>query len=170
MIQTLHALASSAAMERLTLVLNHVLAGEPEAKSRLFKHIGAGIGIELVDWPSVLPTVPRLFFRVTPAALLEWCPDEPLADANLRMTLDASNPARAILQSLAGQRPSVSVTGDAALAADINWLAENLRWDVEDDLASIVGPIPAHELSRFARAAIAAMRDLIGRVQAFATR
>jgi len=170
MIQTLHALASNAALERLTLLLNHVLASEPEAKSRLAKHIGAGIGIELVDWPSLLPPVPTLLFRITPAALLEWCPDGLATEANLRITLDTSNPARVFLQSLAGQRPSVNVSGDAALAADISWLAENLRWDIEDDIAGIVGPIAAHELARFARAAIAAVRDLISRVQAFAAR
>jgi ubiquinone biosynthesis protein UbiJ len=45
----------------------------------------------------------------------------------------------------------MEIRGDAALAAEVGWLAENLRWDVEDDLARIVGELPAHQLAKAAR-------------------
>ena len=151
MFQALQAAWTPAVMERLTLMANHVLHGEASATSRLRPHTGRFIGIELRDWPSPLPQMPTLVFRVTPAGLLEWCPDKSVDDADLRVGMDASNPALALVRGLVGERPRVDIQGDAALASDVNWLVENLRWDVEDDLERVVGPVPARELARLGR-------------------
>jgi ubiquinone biosynthesis protein UbiJ len=59
---------------------------------------------------------------------------------------------------LAGQRPAVDVSGDAALAADVAWLVDNLRWDLHDDLARVVGDAPAAALVQFASAASTGLR------------
>ena len=36
----------------------------------------------------------------------------------------------ALTRVVAGERPAIAVSGDAAFAADVDWLIDNLRWDV----------------------------------------
>jgi ubiquinone biosynthesis protein UbiJ len=45
-----------------------------------------------------------------------------------------------------------------ALASELNWLAEHLRWDIEEDLARLIGDAPAHGLAQAARRLAAALR------------
>jgi ubiquinone biosynthesis protein UbiJ len=154
----LPSLLGPAVMERLVLLINHVLGSEPMAAQRLRAHAGRCIRVHFDAWPSLLPAWPVLAFRITPAALLEWCgPDEPSV-VDLSVTIDASNPALALLQALSGERPRIDVTGDAAFATDVSWLFDNLRWDVQDDLARIVGQANAHALARLGGAVAAALR------------
>ena len=146
MLQNLNALLAPALMDRLVLVVNHVLAAEPQAVARLLPHQGRVLRLELLQLPRLLPAPPPLAFKVTPAGLMAWCPDP--VDADLRVRLDAGNPAALALQALGGQMPPVVIEGDANLAADVDWLLKNLRWDVADDLQRLFGPTVAHELHR----------------------
>ena len=150
MLHSLNELLGQAAIERVTLLVNHVLASEPVATQRLRAHEGRSIQIRFDGWPTLLPALPATAFRVTPAGLLEWCGAEPPPEPDLRVTIDASNPALAMAQALAGTRPKVEISGDAAFAADLNWLIDNLHWDIQDDLARVVGQAPARELARMA--------------------
>jgi ubiquinone biosynthesis protein UbiJ len=148
-------------MERATLLANHVIAAEPAAVERLRRHVGATLQVEFTGWPSLLPALPALAFRITPAGLVEWLGDGVSPDAALRVEVDASNPALALMQTLTGARPKVSVAGDSAFAGDIDWLIDNLRWDIEDDLGRIVGQRPAHEVARLARVAAGGVREAV---------
>jgi ubiquinone biosynthesis protein UbiJ len=150
MLDALNALVAPAAMERLTLALNHVLAAEPAATQRLLPHRGRSIALELRQWPSWLPQPPVLAFVITPAGLLEWCRDAAPVAPDLHVALDAGNPAGLALGWLSGQPPAMDVQGDAALAGDVQWLADNLRWDLEADLERLFGPAVAHQLARVA--------------------
>ena len=161
MIPALNAMLGKAAIERLTLLANHVLASEPAATQRLAAHTGCCIRFQFDGWPSLLPALPATTFRVTPAGLIEWCGDAPPADPDLRVAIDASNPAAAMAQALAGTRPRVEVAGDAAFATDLNWLFDNLRWDVQDDLERVVGAAPAREITRVAGGVAAGMRQAV---------
>ena len=99
-------------------------------------------------------------FRVTPAGLVEWLDAaDSEAAADLRVTLAAGNPASLFGKLLAGERPAITVSGDAAFASDIDWLIDNLRWDAQDDLARFVGDAPARELARFGGFVAGAFRD-----------
>lgn len=40
----------------------------------------------------------------------------------------------------------IPVEGDASLAAALNGIARNLRWDIEEDLSRVVGDIAAHRM------------------------
>ena len=157
-------------MERLVLLVNHVIAAEPAALERLRPHAARTMQIELTGWPTLLPAVGPFAFRVTPAGLVEWLPEASSPPPDLRVAVDASNPALALTRIVAGERPAITVSGDAAFASDLNWLIDNLRWDVQDDLARIVGDAPARQLAkvggwrapRRSEGARSALRDLAG--------
>ena len=150
-------------MERATLLANHVISAEPVAVARLRGHTGRSIRLHFDGWPAVLPPLPATAFMVTPAGLLEWVGQDAgatdTADTDLRVSIDASNPAQAVAQALLGERPKVEVAGDAAFAADLNWLFDNLRWDVQDDLERIVGAAPAREIARLASGVANGLRN-----------
>lgn len=161
MLNSLNALVGRAAVERLTLVVNHVLSAEPIATQRLRGHVGRTVRLDFEGWPAELPALPSTTFRVTPAGLIEGCDAEEAAEPDLRVGIDASNPALAMVQALSGARPKVDVAGDAAFAAELNWLFDNLRWDVQDDLARVVGAAPAREIARIAGGVAAGLRSAV---------
>jgi ubiquinone biosynthesis protein UbiJ len=173
MLQTIQQTLAVAAVQRVCLLLNHVLVSEAVATARLKPHAGRYVRLHLAGWPSMLPTPPDLVFGITPAGLLEWGGDAPPAQVDLNLTVEAGNPLLAALHSLGGERPKVSVEGDAELAADVSWLVDNLRWDMQDDLARVVGEVPAREIARVGgvlagglRAAVQGLTGLASRVSA----
>jgi ubiquinone biosynthesis protein UbiJ len=170
MLDALNALVAPAAMERFTLLINHVLASEPAAGARLKPHAGRFIGLHLRGWPTVLPRPPALAFRITPAGLVEWCGAEPSADTDLHVVLDAANPALTALRWLSGKQPAMDIEGDAALAADVHWLADNLRWDLADDLERLFGPAVAQQVARVGSLLAQALRGAARAGEALASR
>ena len=157
-------------MARITLLMNHVLASEPIAMQRLLPHAGRSVSVHFAGWPTLLPALPTTRFTVTPAGLVESSSAASELPADLTVGIDAANPARIAWRSLAGERPSVEIQGDAAFAGDVNWLFDNLRWDIEDDVAKLVGVGPARELSRLASAIAGAMRGAARGVSGLAAR
>jgi ubiquinone biosynthesis protein UbiJ len=170
MLHDLNVLVGAAAMQRLTLFVNHVIASEPVASSRLVPHSGRCLQLHFDAWPRLLPPPPLAAFRVTPAGLVEWCGAEGCTNPDLRVTIDASNPAQVLAQAVVGTRPKVDVAGDAAFATDLNWLFDNLRWDAQDDLASIVGQAPAREIARIAGGIATGVRDAAKTLSGLAAR
>jgi ubiquinone biosynthesis protein UbiJ len=171
MFPDLRALLAPAVVERLTLLINHVLASEEQASRRLLAHQGRVLRFELADWPRLLPAPPMLAFRVTPAGLVEWCPEVETCDLRVRMV--AANPAGLALGALTGSMPPLDIEGDAQFATDVDWLAKNLRWDLAADLERLFGPTVAHEIERvgsmFAqglRSAVESATALAGRMRA----
>lgn len=137
MLHTLQQMLTPAVMQRVTLLLNHVLAAEPAAVQRLLPHRGKAVRLEVTAWPSLLPPPPMLLWRITPAGLLEWESPDSVAGAELSLRVEAPNPALLASRLLAGERPPVDVSGDAALAGDVDWLIQNLRWDLAGDLERV---------------------------------
>ena len=158
MFYALQTLAGTAVVERATLLINHVLASEAVATERLRGHAGRCIRLQFIGWPALLPALPSIVFRITPAGLLERYRDEPPGDAALQVEIDASNPALMALLALAGERAHIRVAGDAALASDVNWLFDNLRWDLVDDLEKLLGPLAAQQLGTLGGAIAAAVK------------
>lgn len=149
---SLSPLLMPALQDRLVLLINHVVSREPIAAQRLQPLAGRGLVVHLASWPSLLPAAPDLVLGVTPAGLFERLDAPPAGLGGLRIEIDAANPAKLALGALSGEPPRVSVQGDAAFAGEMHWLMDNLRWDVEDDLAGIVGPLAARQLAQFGRA------------------
>ncbi len=161
MLLSIRALVVPAVLQRLTLLVNHLLLAEPVAVQRLLPHCGKRLGVELSDWPALLPAPPVAVFQVTPAGLLEWCGEaEAVAAAPpaLQLRIAAANPALLMVRLAAGERPEVLVQGEAQFAADMHWLADNLRWDLEADLARVVGVLPAHQLASLGAALAAGLK------------
>lgn len=158
MLQRLHALVAPALASRLTLLLNHVLSSERVATERLVPHAGRTVALTLPGWPSLLPPPPTLAWRITPAGLLEEAGEPDLAAPDLAVQLDAANPALLVVRAMAGEAAQVQIEGDAQLAGDVNWLMQNLRWDVAADLERLFGPLVAQQLSQLGRALAAGMR------------
>lgn len=158
MLHSLQAVLAPAFAERLTLVLNHVLSAESVATLRLQPHAGRTLSLTLNQWPGLLPRPPELAWRITPAGLLEWCGMQGAPGPDLHVQLDASNPALLAARALAGTPPAVQIDGDAQLAGDVNWLLQNLRWDVAADLERLFGPGPAQTLHRMGSALATALR------------
>jgi ubiquinone biosynthesis protein UbiJ len=168
MLHTLGTLLEPAVMERVTLVVNHVLAAEAVATERLRPHAGRTVVVRLAGWPSLLPPLPQLRWQVTPAGLLEWqgaaavqtAQSAPTAP-DLSLEVDASNPALLLARAAAGEAPSVQVEGDAQLAGDVNWLMQNLRWDAGADLERLFGPVVAQQLVRLGSALAGGLRGAL---------
>lgn len=159
-----HALASSighSLAERLTLLANHVLAAEPVATRKLAAHSGRCLRVELEGRPTWLAALPDPAFRVTPAGLLEWCGADAPQTSDLHLRVAASNPALLLAQVATGELPKVEVQGDAQFAADLSWLMDNLRWDVQDDLERLIGRAPAFEVARIGRVLASGLRQAL---------
>ncbi len=147
-----------AAQARLLLLVNHVVAREPAAVQRLKAHAGRRLSVVLVDQPGWLPALPPFRASVTAAGLFDGDGDAAGDDPDLTLRLSMPSPQQLLAVLSGGAAPDVRIDGAAAVAADMHWLAENLRWDVEADLAQIVGAMPARLAMSVGRAARQALR------------
>jgi ubiquinone biosynthesis protein UbiJ len=141
------------AHRRVVLVLNHVLMQEPQAMQRLVRQSGRVI---LAQWRSF-----TFKLQVTPAGLLDLAGEGTTPD--LTLVLTEESPFGLAQHLMQGAKPPVRIEGDVQLAAEVNWLADNVRWDVEEDLSRIVGDAPAHLLAEAGRKVSGALRDFLGR-------
>ena len=139
--------------QRLVLFLNHVLMQEPQAMERMVRQSGR---VARVQWRQF-----SLALLVTPAGLFNLAETDSAPDLCLEV-LD-TNPIALAQAALRGDKPGIRIEGDVQLAADLQWLADNVSWDVEEDLARVIGDVPAHTLANLARTAAQAVRQFVGR-------
>ena len=97
------------------------------------------------------------------AALERAAPD---VQPELRMTLTQTSPLALAQNLLAGAKPAVGIQGDVQLAAEVAWLVDNVRWDVEEDLSRLVGDAMAHTLAGVAGSSAAALKAFLARLPA----
>jgi len=150
--------AVNEAQRRIVLLLNHVLMQESEAMTRLARHTDQ---IMLAQWRSFY-----LKLVATPAGLLDLA--DPEAKPDLVLTLTDESPLALAQAVFKGERPAVRIEGDVQLAAEVNWLTEHVRWDMEEDLARIIGDVPAHTLGEMARTMSSSLREFLAKAAAFA--
>jgi ubiquinone biosynthesis protein UbiJ len=139
---------------RLVIFLNHVLMQEPAAQERLKRQKGKPVRMQWGDF--------HLTLAATAAGLVERPLDSPKPE--LTMTLTQHSPLAIAQRMMLGDKPEVDVQGDVQLAAEVAWLVDNVRWDVEEDLSRVVGDATAHTIGRFARSAAEAVRRFADRV------
>jgi ubiquinone biosynthesis accessory factor UbiJ len=158
MLQSVRELVLPAAQARLLLLVNHVVSREPAAMQRLKAHAGRRLSVALVDQPGWLPALPPFRATVTAAGLFDGDADAASDDPDLTLRLSMPSPQQLLAVLSGGAAPDVRIDGAAAVAADMHWLADNLRWDIEADLAQVVGPTPARLAMSVGRAARQALR------------
>lgn len=126
---------------RLVLLLNHVLMQEPQATERLKRQRGRVI---LAKWRDF-----ALAVSITPAGLFDLAAPDATPDLSFSVTEQS---AMQLAQTLmTGGKPPVHIEGDVQLAAEVNWLVDHVRWDIEEDLSKLMGDVPAHTLISGAR-------------------
>jgi ubiquinone biosynthesis protein UbiJ len=102
-----------------------------------------------------------LQLTVTPAGLLDLA--LPGAAADLSLFVQHASMFDALSKMAAGDKPDLRIEGDVHLAADVNWLVDNLRWDMEEDLAKIFGDVAAHRMVQLASTLVTPLRLWVGR-------
>jgi ubiquinone biosynthesis protein UbiJ len=138
---------------RLVLMLNHVLQQEPEAQARLKRQSGR---VMEAHWRHF-----NVRLQATPAGLLDLAPLTQLPD--LQLTLVDESPLALAQSALRGEKPAVRIAGDVQLAAEVQWLVDHVRWDLEEDLSRIVGDAPAHTIGQAVRRMADAVRHFVAR-------
>jgi ubiquinone biosynthesis protein UbiJ len=139
------------AQHRIVLLLNHVLMQEKEAMSRLARQKGR---VVLFQWRDI-----HFKLLATPAGLLDLAnPDLP---SDLSLSITETSPFALVQSALRGDKPAVRIEGDVQLAAEVNWLTDHVRWDVEEDVARILGDAPAHAMAQAARRMVESLRQFM---------
>lgn len=134
--------------QRLVLLLNHVLMQEPEAMARLVRQNQQSARLQWREF--------TIDLMATPAGLLDLAP--PGTRADLLLTVEEVSPLGLIGKTLAGEKPSVRIEGDVQLAAEVNWLVDHVRWDIEEDMSRVLGDVVAHRLASIGREASKALK------------
>lgn len=132
--------------------LNHVLKGESWACQRLKAHAGAQVRIHggPLDWQWVIDEAG--FFQ----------PGDASHAADVTLSLPNDLPVRLLTQrdSLFS---SVKLAGSVELAETLGFVFRNLSWDVEADLAQVVGDMAAYRLVKIGRALANSLRSGLSR-------
>ncbi len=124
-----------------TAALNHVLRSAPLAMERLRPHAGRTVAVHV--GPATLTFTIQTTGEVT-AALPGVSRDLDVRISPFLLPRLAANEEAAFRE--------IEMKGDTALAEDVAFLARHLSWDAEEDLARVVGDIPAHRIASGARA------------------
>ncbi len=139
--------------QRLVLFLNHILLQEKQAQARLLRQKGRVVHLQ---WGLF-----AIDLVVTPAGLADRAP--PFSKPDLVLSVAAESPLAVVQAALAGKAPPVKIEGDVQLAADMGWLAENLRWDAEEDLSRLIGDAPAHALADAGRRVASGLKQFLAK-------
>lgn len=137
----------------ITAALNHLLRGEPWARERLRAHAGAQAVIRAGFLDVHLAVDPGGLFE---AGLAGGAPAVTIilpADAPFRLLTDRSSVFQA-----------AKLSGAADFAETLAFVFRNLHWDVEADMAQLVGDIPARRLEKLRVRLVAQGMESVRRV------
>jgi ubiquinone biosynthesis protein UbiJ len=100
-----------------------------------------------------------LTLAATPAGLLELDAGHKAADLSLVVADDS--PVSLAQTVLAGGKPPINIEGDVQLAAEVNWLVDHVRWDIEEDLSRILGDAPAHAVVSITKQVVSTLKSFL---------
>lgn len=139
----------------LLLGLNHLLQGAEWARLRLRPFSGQVLKIQLTPLTFSL--------GVTQEGL--FCRAEQAAQASVSITLPGTAPLL-ILQDSSLVLQQAGISGNAEFAETLSFIFRNLSWDVEADLAPLVGDMLAHRLVQTGKALKARLAKSTGNLAA----
>ena len=119
----------------LAVAVNHLLRSASWARERLRPFAGKTVCFNLAPFAVTL--------AIRDSGEVDDSPATATADARFKLT---PGTVLRVLAADEGVWQEVQVDGDTALAREILAIAQNLRWDVEEDLSRVVGDIAAHRL------------------------
>lgn len=133
--------------------INHLLAEEQWARDKLAPFAGKRVRV-------TAPALPDLVFAIANDGMLEAA-DEGEPDLTIGLT-PAALPK--LLTRDESVLQTITFSGDAELAAALQLLFRNLRWEVEEDLSRVVGDVAAHRIASTGRAFAAWQKDAAERL------
>ncbi len=119
----------------IAAAINHLLESASWARERLKPFAGKILRFNLAPFTVTL--------AIRASGEVEDSPVTGAADASFTLT---SGVALRVLAADPDAWREVEVNGDTALAREILAIAQNLRWDVEEDLSRVFGDIAAHRM------------------------
>ena len=117
--------------------INHLLRGATWARERLQPSAGKTARFSVAPFTLTLAILESGEIAAAPALVS--------ADATFTLT-----PGIALRMLAADQNAwqQVEVSGDPTLTREILYIAQNLRWDIEEDLSRVFGDVAAHRMVR----------------------
>lgn len=120
--------------------LNHLISSESWAQERLLRHAGAQVLVELglIKW----------HFGIGSDGLFRESSADLIPDVTL------SCPPDILIRALFDKErlfSTIKLGGSVDIAETLGFVFRNLRWDVEGDLAGLIGDIPARRLTLIGR-------------------
>ncbi|MGB3836751.1 ubiquinone biosynthesis accessory factor UbiJ [Castellaniella sp.] len=138
---------------------NTLVQREPWAQERLSAHAGKSVRLSAGIW--------SLQLSITAQGLVQRC--DPAIVPNVTLSVPAQRlkelPGAWASQGLAGVTALAHIQGDAGLAHLVSDLARDLRWDVESDLAGVVGDVMAVRLVQGSRQLVSGAKVAAGRAR-----
>ena len=142
---------------RIVLLLNHVLQQEPEAMQRIARQKGRVIKLAWQQYTMLL--------TATAVGLLAVAsqPTDGNQKIDLLLEIIDTDVAQLGKKLMQGDKPNVRIEGDVQLAAEVQWLAQNVQWDVAGDLARLFGNVPAHHIATGLRELQSKLREWVSK-------
>jgi ubiquinone biosynthesis protein UbiJ len=148
-------------VNRIAILGNHVLQQDSIAQQRLARYSGRRIHLRCLG--------AAVEVRITPAGLIQAQPldvatsQESVQSQIADLFIEVKEASWTTLLRTVAQRkkPDIHIAGDVQLAAEVNWLSQNLRWDFEEDLSRILGDALAHQVANVARKILTSLRAFI---------
>ncbi len=132
----------------VSATINHLLAREAWARNELVRHTG-----KVAHFDGGVTTV-RL--KVAADGMVQAAPAAEVANVTIRVKM---SDLPLIMQNREHAFSYVQIEGDADFANTISRLSQNLRWEAEDDLARLIGDIPATRMVAGVKAAVEAAKS-----------
>ena len=115
---------------------NHLLARSGWARARLQAHAGKRARFDI--------TPLSIAFSVSSDGHLASCSSDEAPDVTLELPLSES--PLVLSGGIEALMAKVRIEGNAEFADAIGFVFRNLRWDLEEDLSTIIGDIAAHRV------------------------
>ena len=130
-------------LDALPAVINHLLRAEPWARAQLVPHANKTLHVIVPPFTIKLSVAPDGSVARAAAS----------ATPNTTVTLPSTAVVRVLTGGADASMREMRLEGDVDLAHAVSLLARHLRWDVEEDLARVVGDAAAHRIVATTRAA-----------------
>ncbi|MFW7342212.1 SCP2 sterol-binding domain-containing protein [Pollutimonas sp. H1-120] len=139
-------------------VLNKLLLREDWARDRLSRHSGKTVRFAIGRF--------KTGFAIQASGLVQACDPAVVPDVTLTIPSDKLPGLPAVLRSRDPDAVAeiMHIEGDAGLARVVSDLARDLRWDIEEDLAKLVGDMAALRLLQAGKAVMQGVQLTAGRL------